>query len=132
MRSLTAQMLFSSFSALAAHTWLKPHYGMTNGQLKFHLGLVIPQGPAGRACAHLRVAKDRHAWQLGKLLFFDDSFDHEASERLIDCWSWCECRRRCGTTAMRSVLCSRWCLHTTIWAAMGRRTSAATSKHSFA
>jgi hypothetical protein len=31
------------YSALGPHTWLKPHFGMTNGQLKLHLGLRIPK-----------------------------------------------------------------------------------------
>ena len=39
-------MIRAGFSALGANTWLKPHFGTTNGQLKFHLGLIVPRGGA--------------------------------------------------------------------------------------
>lgn len=38
--------------------------------------LSVPASPQ-KECATLRVANVTHAWEDGKLLFFDDSFEHE-------------------------------------------------------
>jgi tetratricopeptide (TPR) repeat protein len=37
----------TGYSALSKGARLRPHCGMTNGQLKFHLGLIVPRVPAG-------------------------------------------------------------------------------------
>ncbi len=73
-----------SYSEIGAQGVLRSHYGMTNGQLKFHLGLVVPTnsttaGHAGRGCSVFRVGEETRAgaWEEGKVLFFDDSFEHE-------------------------------------------------------
>jgi hypothetical protein len=50
---------------------------MTNAQLKLHLGLVVPEH--GR-CSCLRVGNKTRPWQEGRVLFFDDSFEHEVRE----------------------------------------------------
>ena len=87
----------AGFSALGANTWLKPHFGTTNGQLKFHLGLIVPRGgtggtggtgerTGGKACATFRVGRKTRSWQEGKTIFFDDSFNHEA-------WNRCDTER---------------------------------------
>ncbi|XP_075069668.1 aspartyl/asparaginyl beta-hydroxylase isoform X2 [Mixophyes fleayi] len=68
------------------HVW--PHTGPTNCRLRMHLGLVIPSG-----CL-IRCANDTRTWEEGKVLIFDDSFEHEVwqnagSYRLIfivDVW----------------------------------------------
>lgn len=74
-------------SVIEEGTWLQPHYGQTNGQLKFHLGLVVPSGPAGEPCTHFRVGSlPYRSWQEGKALFFDDSFNHEV-------WNNCTSKR---------------------------------------
>jgi aspartyl/asparaginyl beta-hydroxylase (cupin superfamily) len=54
------------YSAIGAHGRLRPHYGMTNGQLKLHLGLVVPSEPSA-TCAWFRVGNEtRHgAWREG-------------------------------------------------------------------
>lgn len=47
-------VLRAGYSALAPGAHLEPHCGMTNGQLKFHLGLVVPmvgKGDERRPCA---------------------------------------------------------------------------------
>jgi tetratricopeptide (TPR) repeat protein len=72
----------AGFSMLEAGAWLKPHFGMTNGQLKLHLGLQVPEG----RCATLRVGNETRAWQRDKVLFFDDSFEHEV-------WNACGAER---------------------------------------
>ncbi|XP_017685110.1 PREDICTED: aspartyl/asparaginyl beta-hydroxylase isoform X2 [Lepidothrix coronata] len=52
------------------HVW--PHTGPTNCRLRMHLGLVIPK----EGC-RIRCAQENRAWEEGKVLIFDDSFEHE-------------------------------------------------------
>ncbi|XP_048794712.1 aspartyl/asparaginyl beta-hydroxylase isoform X6 [Lagopus muta] len=69
------------------HVW--PHTGPTNCRLRMHLGLVIPK----EGC-RIRCAQENRTWEEGKVLIFDDSFEHEVwqdaeSYRLIfivDVW----------------------------------------------
>ncbi|XP_062345243.1 aspartyl/asparaginyl beta-hydroxylase [Cinclus cinclus] len=69
------------------HVW--PHTGPTNCRLRMHLGLVIPK----EGC-RIRCAQENRDWEEGKVLIFDDSFEHEVwqdaeSYRLIfivDVW----------------------------------------------
>ncbi|KAM9166677.1 aspartyl/asparaginyl beta-hydroxylase isoform 5-T5 [Pangshura tecta] len=69
------------------HVW--PHTGPTNCRLRMHLGLVIPK----EGC-RIRCASENRTWEEGKVLIFDDSFEHEVwqdadSYRLIfivDVW----------------------------------------------
>ncbi|MBN3309687.1 ASPH hydroxylase, partial [Amia calva] len=69
------------------HVW--PHTGPTNCRLRMHLGLVVP-----REGCKIRCANDTRFWEEGKVLVFDDSFEHEVwqdadSYRLIfivDVW----------------------------------------------
>ncbi|XP_031222516.1 aspartyl/asparaginyl beta-hydroxylase isoform X15 [Mastomys coucha] len=69
------------------HVW--PHTGPTNCRLRMHLGLVIPK----EGCK-IRCANETRMWEEGKVLIFDDSFEHEvwqdaSSFRLIfivDVW----------------------------------------------
>ena len=73
---------------LDAGTHILPHFGPTNIRLRCHLGLQVPEG-----CT-LRVAEETRAWQEGRCLIFDDSFDHEVRHSgqgqrvvlLIDFW----------------------------------------------
>ncbi len=58
-------------SALNPGAWIAPHYGPINGILRVHLGLSVPDG-----CI-LRVGREKRSWQDGKVLIFDDSFEHE-------------------------------------------------------
>jgi aspartyl/asparaginyl beta-hydroxylase (cupin superfamily) len=59
------------FSALNPHARIPPHVGPMNGILRAHLGLVVPQG------CYIRVGPDERSWQEGKVMVFDDSFEHE-------------------------------------------------------
>ncbi|XP_039724795.1 aspartyl/asparaginyl beta-hydroxylase isoform X2 [Pteropus medius] len=52
------------------HVW--PHTGPTNCRLRMHLGLVIPK----EGC-RIRCANETKTWEEGKVLIFDDSFEHE-------------------------------------------------------
>ena len=45
---------------------------MLNCRLICHLPLIIPKG------CWLRVGNEKREWEEGKLLMFDDSFEHEA------------------------------------------------------
>ena len=68
---------------------IAPHYGACNLKLRCHFPLFVPEE------AYLRVAGDPRPWKEGKMMVFDDSYEHEAAnlskeqERvilLIDIW----------------------------------------------
>lgn len=77
------------FSVLRPGTHILPHRGVTNTRLVTHLPLIVPPD-----CA-LRVGGETHAWQEGRCVTFDDTFEHEAwnySERdrvvlIADSWN---------------------------------------------
>ncbi|MCJ8731724.1 hypothetical protein PDJAM_G00202670 [Pangasius djambal] len=77
------------FSVMQPGTHVWPHTGPTNCRLRMHLGLVIPP----RGC-RIRCTNQTREWEEGKVLIFDDSFEHEVwqdagSYRLIfiiDVW----------------------------------------------
>ncbi|XP_030611971.1 aspartyl/asparaginyl beta-hydroxylase isoform X2 [Archocentrus centrarchus] len=77
------------FSVMQPGTHVWPHTGPTNCRLRMHLGLVIPK----HGCK-IRCTNDTREWEEGKVLIFDDSFEHEVwqeadSYRLIfivDVW----------------------------------------------
>jgi len=60
------------FSRLEAGAHIPPHTGMLNCRLICHLPLIVPPG------CWLRVGNETREWEEGKLLIFDDSFEHEA------------------------------------------------------
>jgi hypothetical protein len=78
----------AGYSAVGGRARLLPHYGITNAQLKLHLGLRTPLKPAGGGsssgggagagtpCASLTVGNETRSWERGRVLFFDDSFVH--------------------------------------------------------
>jgi aspartate beta-hydroxylase len=63
------------FSVLRPGTHILPHRGVTNTRLVTHLPLIVPAG-----CA-LNVGGEEHAWQEGRCVVFDDTFEHEAWNR---------------------------------------------------
>ncbi|XP_071063065.1 aspartyl/asparaginyl beta-hydroxylase-like isoform X7 [Pseudochaenichthys georgianus] len=77
------------FSVMQPGTHVWPHTGPTNCRLRMHLGLVIPK----QGC-RIRCTDITREWEEGKVLIFDDSFEHEVwqdadSYRLIfivDVW----------------------------------------------
>uniref|UniRef100_A0A673AXP8 Aspartyl/asparaginyl beta-hydroxylase-like n=1 Tax=Sphaeramia orbicularis TaxID=375764 RepID=A0A673AXP8_9TELE len=77
------------FSVMHPGTHVWPHTGPTNCRLRMHLGLVIPK----QGC-RIRCTTETRQWEEGKVLIFDDSFEHEVwqdadSYRLIfivDVW----------------------------------------------
>jgi aspartate beta-hydroxylase len=77
------------YSVFTPGTHLLPHRGVTNTRLVGHLPLLVP-----RDCA-LKVGGELHAWQSGRVVVFDDTFEHEAWNRsdeirvvmIVDIWN---------------------------------------------
>jgi hypothetical protein len=63
------------FSILKPGAHIPPHFGQANSRLTAHLPIHVP-GECG-----IRIETDTHEWHEGKLLAFDDSFEHEAWNR---------------------------------------------------
>ena len=62
------------FSILSPHKHIPPHRGAYNGVLRLHLGLMVPEP---RDQCRIRVADQYRYWEEGKVLIFDDTFNHE-------------------------------------------------------
>lgn len=60
------------FSALAPKTRIPPHNGECNARLVAHLPLIVPEN-----CA-IRVGFEERQWQVGEIIVFDDTIEHEA------------------------------------------------------
>ena len=60
------------FSLLKAGARIAPHTGMFNTRLICHLPLIVPPG------CRFRVGNEVREWEVGKLLIFDDTIEHEA------------------------------------------------------
>ncbi|CAM9615503.1 unnamed protein product [Chrysoparadoxa australica] len=74
LASLPRGYCHAFFSALAPHTHVVKHHGPTNKKLRIHLPLIaVPPG-----LSRLRVGDEVRVIEEGKLLVFDDSFEHEA------------------------------------------------------
>jgi len=78
MKLPAVQVLRAGYSAVEGRAHLLPHYGMTNGQLKFHVGVITPmRAETGLPCCAIRVGNETREWRRGAVLMFDDSWDHE-------------------------------------------------------
>jgi ornithine lipid ester-linked acyl 2-hydroxylase len=62
------------FSILEPGKRIPPHRGPYNGVLRLHLGLLVPEP---RKQLTLRVGPEQHHWQEGRVLIFDDAYEHE-------------------------------------------------------
>jgi hypothetical protein len=60
------------FSLLRPGARIAPHTGMFNTRLVCHLPLIVPPG-----CG-FRVGNEVRQWEVGRLLIFDDTIEHEA------------------------------------------------------
>jgi aspartyl/asparaginyl beta-hydroxylase (cupin superfamily) len=60
------------FSLLRPATRIPPHHGTHNTRLICHLPLIVPPG-----CG-FRVGNETREWEIGKLIIFDDTIEHEA------------------------------------------------------
>ena len=63
------------FSIFEPGKRLPPHRGPYNGVLRLHLGLLVPEP---RACQGIRIGSEVRRWQEGRVLIFDDAYEHEA------------------------------------------------------
>ncbi|MGE3833039.1 MAG: aspartyl/asparaginyl beta-hydroxylase domain-containing protein [Parvibaculaceae bacterium] len=63
------------FSIFEPGKHLPAHRGPYNGVLRLHLGLIVPE-PRDKIA--IRVKDEICHWEEGKVLIFDDSFEHEA------------------------------------------------------
>lgn len=59
------------FSSIQPGTHIRTHTGPSNERLRLHLCLVHTGG------AKIRVGTDWHTWEEGKVIMFDDSWEHE-------------------------------------------------------
>ena len=72
VRDHAPEVLFSVFTA---GTHLLPHRGVTNTRVVGHLPLIVPAD-----CA-LKVGGEIHVWEEGRVVVFDDTYEHEAWNR---------------------------------------------------
>ncbi len=63
------------FSIFEPGKHLAPHRGPYNGLLRLHLGLIVPEP---REKIAIRVGDQVCHWEEGKVLIFDDAYEHEA------------------------------------------------------
>jgi hypothetical protein len=63
------------FSALVPGTVVPPHQGPFNGRIRVHLCLTGAKG------CYLRVGTQIREWEDGRVLAFDDSFEHQVCHR---------------------------------------------------
>lgn len=63
------------FSIFEPGKHLPAHRGPYNGVLRLHLGMIVPNEPDKIA---IRVDNQICHWQEGKVLIFDDAYEHEA------------------------------------------------------
>eukprot|EP00434_Breviolum_minutum_P013038 symbB.v1.2.011486.t1/scaffold766.1/size164214/11 len=80
-------------SVLMPDSWVPFHQGHTNGQLTYHLPVMLPEKEGSAELAVLDAADETEirslmhpdefkvAWKLGKTLVFDDSFTHAVRYR---------------------------------------------------
>ncbi len=62
------------FSILEPGKYIPPHRGPYNGVLRLHLGLIVPEA---KTSCWIRVHDQKLHWEEGKVLIFDDCFEHE-------------------------------------------------------
>lgn len=62
---------WASLSALAPGAHVKAHCGVTNAKLRLHFALRADPG------SQLRVDREKYEWGSGKIMVFDDSYEHE-------------------------------------------------------
>ncbi len=67
-------MYTAMFSILKPHYHIVPHKGPTKAVVRAHLGLVVPKE---REKVWIRVDDQILHWEEGKVLLFDDSYEHE-------------------------------------------------------
>lgn len=69
---------YTFFSTMSPGASIAPHYGASNLKLRCHFPIEVPEE------AFLRVAGDPRPWTPGKMVIFDDSYEHEAANLSLD------------------------------------------------
>ena len=74
------------FSLLSGGAHVRPHCGPSNHKWRLHLGMIVPAGASIRV-GGLGTSQDaadgtdgpglRRAWEEGRVMLFDDSYEHE-------------------------------------------------------
>ena len=67
-------MKSAMFSILAQGKHIPAHRGIYKGLLRCHLGLLVPEP---KEKIRIRVGNDFRHWEEGKVMVFDDTFEHE-------------------------------------------------------
>lgn len=62
------------FSILSPHKHIPHHRGPWAGVLRLHLGIMVPEP---RHMCRIRIANEVYAWEEGKAVIFDDTYNHE-------------------------------------------------------
>lgn len=60
------------FSIIDGGKHIPPHFGFFKSVLRYHLGLMIPEGDC-----HIIVGGQKYAWKDGEHVLFDDTYRHE-------------------------------------------------------
>jgi beta-hydroxylase len=68
------ELISCDFSYMEPGTHVLPHRGYTRMVLRCHLPIIVPKG---NKCG-IRVGNETKYWEEGKLMMFDDSYEHEA------------------------------------------------------
>jgi len=66
------------FSILHPQTHILPHCGPCNLKIRCHLPLIVPND------CKMRVGNETRSWIEGKVVLFDDSFEHEVWQNSLD------------------------------------------------
>ena len=64
---------YTFFSTMAPGSKIAPHFGPTNLRLRCHFPLIVPEE------CFIKVAGEGRRWDEGKMLIFDDSYEHETA-----------------------------------------------------
>lgn len=62
------------FSILSPGKHIPPHRGPYAGVLRLHLGLLVPEP---REKCRIRIGNQCYAWEEGRCIIFDDTYNHE-------------------------------------------------------
>ena len=74
-------LFIASYSVLRSGAVIYPHsgYNLKKPVFRVHLPLIIPEGDCW-----LKVGKETRTWEMGKLLIFDDTVEHEAQNNTTE------------------------------------------------
>ena len=72
------EIISAYLSIRGPHKTLPPHEGPWSGVLRAHLGVVVPEPKPGQDNPHILLAGQRYEWKEGEVVFFDDTYTHEA------------------------------------------------------